>query len=75
VELRKIVAKMLAPDPADRYESFDEILPVIDELLAQASEYESRSSASRKPQRSIASRIGLSRLSGAVGSFVRDAFS
>ncbi len=32
-ELRRMIAKMLAPDPAERYGNFDEILPVIDDLL------------------------------------------
>ena len=74
MELRRMIAKMLAPDPADRHENFEEILPVIDDLLKRAHEYPSDSVRS-KPQKSIASQIGPSRLSGAVGSFVRDALS
>jgi serine/threonine-protein kinase len=75
LELRKIIAKMLAPNPTDRYESFDEILPIIDDLLKRASEYESAASMRNKPRKSVASRFGLARLSGAVGALVRDAFS
>lgn len=71
--LRRLIAKMLSPDPADRYGSFDEILPVIDNLLAQAAEHAS-GAAKKDLKRSIASRFGLSRLSGAVGSLVKDAF-
>ena len=75
MELRKMIAKMLAPDPADRYGSFDELLPAIDDLLERAGEFESSASHKSKPQKSIASRLGLSRLSGAVGALVKDALS
>ena len=75
LELRKIIAKMLAPDPVDRFESLDEILPVIDDLLNCASAHETAASARNKRPKSVASRFGISRLSGAVGALVRDAFS
>ncbi|MBI3527501.1 MAG: protein kinase [Betaproteobacteria bacterium] len=75
MELRRMIAKMLAPDLADRYGNSDEILAVIDDLLVHANKYGSDSSGSHEPQRSMASRLGLSRLSGAVGALVKNAFS
>ena len=72
-ELKRMIAKMLAPDPEDRYGSFDELLPVIDDLIARAGEYET--SGHGATQKSMASRIGLTRLSGAVGALVKGAFS
>ena len=74
-ELRQMIAVMLAPGPADRYQSFDEILPLIDSLLDQASKNRSASPVRKNSRGLLSTRFGLSRLSGAVGSFVRDALS
>lgn len=71
--LRRMLAKMLAPDPADRYAGFDEILPAIDELMARADEYKP-AAAKSAAKKSLKSRFGLSRLSGAVGALVKDTF-
>jgi serine/threonine-protein kinase len=74
-ELRRMIAKMLALDPAERYVSFEEILPPIDDLLERSSAHGSSSSRGRELGRPVASRLGLSRLSGAVGALLKGAFS
>jgi serine/threonine-protein kinase len=73
-ELRRMIAKMLAPDPEARYESFEEILPVIDDLLQHSSALEPGGPAAGVAQRPLAPRLGLSRLSGAVGAMLKSAF-
>ncbi|MFN0040449.1 MAG: protein kinase domain-containing protein [Burkholderiales bacterium] len=72
-ELRRLIAKMLTPDAEDRYQSFEEVLSVIDDLLKHADKYES--AASRLPaQPRPASRFSLAKFSGAVGSLVKGTF-
>ncbi len=74
-ELKQMIAGMLAPDPGDRYQSFDEILPLIDGLLDQASKNRSAAPVRKNSRGLLSARFGLSRLSGALGSFVRDALN
>ncbi|MEQ1881819.1 MAG: protein kinase [Burkholderiales bacterium] len=73
-ELRRMIAKMLAPDPGDRYGSAEEILPAIDKLLANAEVYENDISGRSQAARAMPSRFGLTRLSGVIGSLVKGAF-
>jgi serine/threonine-protein kinase len=70
--LRTALTRMLSPEPADRYDSLDEVLPLLDELIAHVHEYPTVPPSERTAGRS---RFGLSRLTGAVSSFVKSTFS
>jgi serine/threonine-protein kinase len=70
--LRTALTRMLSPEPADRYDSLDEVLPLLDELIAHVHEYPTAPPSERTAGRS---RFGLSRLTGAVSSFVKSTFN
>jgi eukaryotic-like serine/threonine-protein kinase len=73
LEMRQLIGRMVACEPAQRQQDLDEILVELDELrlIAQSSVAPARSA---RPEPTLASRIGLSKLTGAVGSLVKSAF-
>lgn len=73
--LRRLIVKMLAPDPEHRYRSFEEVLPVIDDLLRQSDAPGPALAGGDGLRRPTALRRGLSHVSGAVSALLRNAFS
>jgi eukaryotic-like serine/threonine-protein kinase len=73
LELRQLIARMVACDPAQRPQGMDEILDELDEL-GRTAEVPSTPSHGARPQSPFAPRSALSKLTGAVGSLVRSAF-
>jgi serine/threonine-protein kinase len=71
--LRTTLTRMISPNPAHRYASFDEILLIIDQLLVHAKEHTLVLPRANKKSTSLAARLGISRLTGAVGSIVKSA--